>query len=136
MVGSANIRAIVRFVTDRSGATAAEFALILAPLILLTLGTINLCAMMYTASTLHYAAENTARWASIKATANAGVAPLGPAVQTYGASIYKGATASVTFTRSNAGCGNTVVATANYNFTTGLTSSVVPLSASACYPLG
>jgi Flp pilus assembly protein TadG len=133
MVGSANIRAIVRFMADRGGAAAAEFALVLAPLILLTLGTINLCGMMYTASTLHYAAENTARWAAIKLTATPGTTP---DVQTYGVSIYKGATATPTFTQSNAGCGNTVVATANYNFTTGLTSSVVALSATACYPLG
>ena len=121
---------------DQNGATAAEFALVLAPLILLTLGTINLGMMMYTVSTLHFAVESTARWASIVATTT-GTAPTSTAIQAHAVAVYKGPTLSVTFVRDGAAaCGNTIRGTANYNFTTGLTSSVVPLSASACYPLG
>ncbi len=124
------------FGRNRHGATAAEFALILAPLILLTLGTINLGLMMYTVSTLHFAVESTARWASI-ITTTTGPAPTATAIQAHAAAVYKGPTRSVTFVQEGAAaCGNTIKGTADYNFTTGLTSSIVPLSASACYPLG
>lgn len=122
--------------SDRRGATAVEFALVLAPLILLTLGTINVCAMMYTVATLHFAVEDTARWSAIKTTASSGVAPTSSAIQAHGEAAYKGPTLDVTFaTDTTAACGNTIRGTTNYNFTTGLTSTTIPLSASACYPV-
>lgn len=127
---------ISRLLRDQCGATAAEFALILAPLILLTLGTINLCGMMYTVSTLHFAVENTARWTSIATTTGGGTPPGASAIQAHGAGAYKGFAAATFTPDPNATCGSKITATANYNFTTGLTSSIVPLSASACYPLG
>ncbi|MGH6908633.1 MAG: TadE/TadG family type IV pilus assembly protein [Phenylobacterium sp.] len=125
-----------RFLRDRSGATAAEFGLILIPMILLTLGTINAAVMVYTASALHFAVEKTARWTAIQTTVGGGTAPGATAIQAYGVSVYKGATPAVTFTATAPGCGARIAATANYNFTTGVTSSVVPITASACYPLG
>lgn len=129
-------RQLVRLRRDQKGATAAEFALVLAPMILLTLGTINLGLMMYTVSTLHFAVESTARWASI-VTTTTGIAPTATAIQAHATAVYKGPTLSVTFVNdSAAACGNTIKGTADYNFTTGLTSSIIPLSASACYPLG
>jgi Flp pilus assembly protein TadG len=125
-----------RLLRDQRGASAAEFALILAPMILLALGTINLCGMMYTVSTLHFAVENTARWTSIATTAGGGTPPGSSAIQAHGAGVYKGI-ASPTFSQvSGAACGSKITGSVNYNFTTGLTSAVVPLSASACYPLG
>ena len=39
------------------------------------------------------------------------------------------------FTASSATCGNRVVGTVDYVFTTGLTSTTIPLSSQACYPL-
>lgn len=129
-------RHLARLRRAQDGATAAEFALILAPLILLTLGTINLGLMLYTVSTLHFAVESTARWASIVATTT-GTAPTNTAIQAHAIAVYKGPTLAVTFVQdAAAACGNTIKGTADYNFTTGLTSSVIPLSASACYPLG
>jgi len=121
-------------IRDQSGASAAEFALILAPLIMLTLGSINLAAMVYTSSALHYAVENTARWTAIKATG--GAMPSSTALQARGASVYRGATTNVTFTGVQAACGIKITGVANYNFTTGLTSNTVPMSATACYPMG
>lgn len=125
-----------RFIFQERGATAAEFALVLAPLILLTLGSINVGLMVYTSSTLHFAAQDAARCASVRPTiCNSAT------IQDYGVARYKGATAAPAFTLTkepddSAVCpdGNLVVATADYNFTTGLTSNVVPLSAQACYP--
>jgi Flp pilus assembly protein TadG len=127
-------RRLLSAIRDRSGASAAEFALILAPLIMLTLGSINAAAMVYTTSALHSAAENTARWTAIQATA--GTLPSSTAVQAHGEGVYRGATTTVTFTRTLAACGIKITGVANYNFTTGLTSNVVPINAIACYPMG
>lgn len=129
-------RNMSRFLRDRSGATAAEFGLILIPMVLLTLGTINASVMIYTASALNFAVERTARWTAIQTTIAKGTAPGASAIQAYGQSVYKGATASVTFTATAPGCGARIAGTANYKFTTGVTSSVVPIKAAACYPLG
>lgn len=121
---------------DVRGSTAAEFALILTPLVLLTLGTINLGLMLYTVSTLHFAVQDTARWASIQWTIS-GAAPSDTAIQAHASAQYVGPTLSVTFVRdTSAACPNTIKGTADYNFTTGLTTTVVPLSVSSCYPLG
>jgi Flp pilus assembly protein TadG len=132
----ASRRGMSRFLRSRRGATAAEFALILGPLILLTLGSINAAVMVYTASALHFAVEKTARWTAIQTTIGGGVAPGSSAIQAYGVSVYRGATSAVTFTATAPGCGSRIAGVANYNFTTGLTSNVVPITASACYPLG
>jgi Flp pilus assembly protein TadG len=127
-------RGLLSVLRDRSGASAAEFALILAPLIMLTLGSINAAAMVYTSSALHFAVENTARWTAIQATA--GTLPGSTAVQAHGAGVYRGATTTVTFTSAMAACGVKITGVAHYNFTTGLTSNDVPISAIACYPMG
>lgn len=132
----ASRRGMLRFLRDRGGASAAEFALILAPLIMLTLGSINAAVMVYTASALHFAVEKTARWTAIQTTVGGGVAPGASAIQTFGESVYQGATPSVTFTATAPGCGSRIAGSAPYNFTTGLTSNVVSITASACYPLG
>ena len=119
------------FARDERGSTAVEFTLILIPLVMLTLGTINLGLMMYTASTLHFAVEDAARCASVKTDCSTA-----GATQTYAAAQYLGPTDAPTFTASvDASCGNKVVGTVTYKFTTGLTTMDVPMSATACYPL-
>lgn len=115
---------------DQSGATAAEFVLILAPLILLVIGTINIGMMMYTTTALHFAAEDAARCATVKST----ICTNPTTTAAYAASHYGGIGAA-TFVRSSTACGWVVTGTMNYNFTTGLTNTVFPISASACYPL-
>jgi Flp pilus assembly pilin Flp len=117
-----------RFLRRDDGTTAAEFALILPLLVLLTLGTIGLGSMMYMISALHFAAEDTARCASVKA---------GCVVSTYGPSRYKGPTiAGLAFTLNPVGttCTNTVRGAGTYSFKTGLGTISVPVSAQACYP--
>jgi Flp pilus assembly protein TadG len=136
MRGRAVISSALRFVADQTGSTATEFVLVLTPLILLTLGAINLALMVYTVSTLHFAVQDAARCASVRPTVCNSAT-----IQDYGAGNYGGMTAPPAFVltkelASSATCpdGNLVTATANYNFTTGMTSMIVPLSASACYP--
>jgi Flp pilus assembly protein TadG len=125
----AHFRAIVRrLLRDLRGATAAEFALILPALILLTLGTINLCLMLYTVVTLHFAVEDAARCASVSLTC-----PTAAATETFAAAQYKGPTLTPTFVATSDTVSNTVTGTASYVFSTGLTSTTIPLSAKGSY---
>ncbi len=119
------------FTRDEAGASAVEFALVMIPTILLTLGTINLCLIIYTVATLHFAVEDAARCASVKTT----ICNSTGATQTYAASKYVGPTVTPVFAATTQGCGNQVVGTANFNFSSGVAQWTIPLSASACYPL-
>jgi hypothetical protein len=124
-------------VADVAGTTAAEFALVLIPLVFLLLGTINASIMMFSATALHFAAEDAARCATVNATA-CGTSAL---TTTYASSAYKGpgaptfVPAVILDSNSHPLC-NQVTGTLNYNFTTGITTTIIPISASACYPLG
>jgi Flp pilus assembly protein TadG len=121
----------IGFLRSCRGNTAVEFTLVLIPLILLTIGTINLGLMMYTASALHYAVEDAARCSSVKTLICSDPA----STAAYAATRYRSVGGTVTFTRTTAACGNQVQGVANYRFVTGLSVIIVPMSASACYPL-
>lgn len=120
---------LARLRREEKGAAAVEFVLILIPMVMLTLGAINLSLMVYTVATLNYAAEDAARCLSVKKTTCTAAS-----VNTYGRGRYTGPGAA-SFTASSATCGNRVVGTVDYVFTTGLTSTIIPLSSQACYPL-
>jgi Flp pilus assembly protein TadG len=118
------------FRRSERGAVAAEFALILAALIVLILGTINAALMIYSTATLHYAAESAARCATVS-----------PSVCTSGyisTFPYAGVAMATrpTFVLSSQPCGNQVIATATYAFSTGLVTVPVTITAKACRPLG
>ena len=120
---------LARLRREEKGAAAVEFVLILIPMVMLTLGAINLSLMVYTVATLNYAAEDAARCLSVKKTTCTAAS-----VNTYGRGRYTGPGAA-RFTASSATCGNRVVGMVDYVFTTGLTSTTIPLSSQACYPL-
>jgi Flp pilus assembly protein TadG len=120
----------LKFLRHTGGNTAVEFTLVLAPLILLTIGTINVSLMMHTVSALHYAVEDAARCSSVKTM----ICSDSAATAAYAASRYKSVGTAVTFTRTLEPCGNRVVGVADYRFITGLSVIHVPLSATACYP--
>ena len=124
-----------RLLRDEAGASAIEFALVLLPLILLTLGTINAGLLIYTVATLNFATQDAARCATVKTT----VCDSQTHLQSYARANYGGLTAAPTFTLSaptTGACagGNFVNASATYQFVTGLSSTNIPLSATACFP--
>lgn len=126
-----------RFLAEQSGTTAVEFVLVLAALIALVIGTINVSIMIFSYTTLHYAAEDAARCA----TAQTLVCKDKLTTESYAGTAYKGpGTAAFAYSQTLDTNGlplcNQVVGTMNYNFTTGITWMTVPLSATACYPLG
>lgn len=113
------------------GATAMEFVLVLPILIMLTIGVINASLMIYSVATVHFAAEDAARWCMINASSCSTTT-----VNTYAKSRYAGF-ASPSFTLTTpANCGGEqVTGTATYTFVTGMASMAVPISATACHPL-
>jgi len=138
MAGLRKFLDLGRFGSDEAGGSAAELVLIMIPLVALTLGTINLAMMIYTVASLHYATEEAARCATVRPTVCADTATL----TTYALTNYGGLTAAPTFNltvepKIATVCpnGNYVTATATYNFVTGLTTTAIPLTANACYPL-
>jgi Flp pilus assembly protein TadG len=112
-----------------SGATAVEFALVAPIVILLTVGIFYLCAALFIAGSMHYAVEEGARCASVKTS----ICPNAGATVAYTRSRYF-APGAPAFTYAAAPCGNTVSASLNYAMDLGLTSVIVPISATACYP--
>jgi Flp pilus assembly protein TadG len=121
-----------KFSGDDRGAVAAEFAMIIGFAMITVLGVINGGLMFYSYSNLHMAAENTARWASIRTTVDGST----PDVQAKGEGFYKGATAAPTFTAAAATCGVQVTAIASFSLMLGIGSTPVEMSATGCYPLG
>lgn len=121
-----------KFWRDERGATAVEFVLIMIPMIMLTIGAINLSLMLYTVASLNYSAQDAARCASVRTTT---VCKDDAAITSYARARYQGvARPTVVFTRTLASCGNRIVASATYKFSAGLVSKDVPLKAVACYP--
>lgn len=118
------------FIRHEDGASSAEFALVVLPFISLIMAGLGLGFMLWANTTLHYAAEDAARCASVKTA----VCTDATSTQNYALSRYKGPSISPTFTYSASGCGHTVAGTANYPLNTGLFSLTIPLSTSACFP--
>ncbi len=125
-------RPLVRFLADRCGSSAAEFALVLPLFLLLVLGTIHISFAVYAASTLHWAVEAAARCASVRA---GSTCPTFADIQTYAASMYQGPGIGANFVASvDLTCGSRVTGTGSYGVHAGLLNVTIPLSATACYP--
>ena len=115
---------------DESGASAAEFALVLIPFLALIFGIINLSLMFYANHTLQYAAEAAARCYSVDAVSCSTAA----ATQAYAATRYSGPNITPVFVATTAGCGHTVIGNANFSLNAVVLNIIVPLSATACFP--
>jgi Flp pilus assembly protein TadG len=122
--------------SSEHGATAVEFALVIPLFVLLTVGTIGMCTMMYMTSALHFAVEDSARCASVKTATCSNQTT----TSAYALTKYKGPTITgLTFTLTAAAsgtCGNQVVGAGTYVLRTGLSSISVPVTATGCYPTG
>lgn len=124
-----NLRAsLTRLWRSERGSSAMEFVMVLPAMVALTIGVINAALLIYSVATVHFAAEDAARWCVIHASTCA------TDLSTY---KYAGF-ASPTFTlTSPANCvGRQVTGTATYTFVTGFTNISLPISATACHPFG
>ena len=114
---------------DERGATAVEFAIVGPIFIALVIGIISLCMCLFAVGSLHYAAEEGARCASVRTT----VCNDASTVVSYAKSRYFGPS-SPKFTYAAATCGNSVSASINYVALLGLTQFTIPVTATACFP--
>jgi Flp pilus assembly protein TadG len=119
------------FWRSECGTSAMEFVLVLPILLMLTIGVINASVMIYTVATLHYAAEDAARWCVIHSGCTS------TTVNTYAQSRYAGPAISQTFALSTpANCGGAqVIGAGTFHLITGMGTVTAPMSATACHPL-
>jgi Flp pilus assembly protein TadG len=123
----------VRLLACESGSSAVELGIILSVFLSMLLGIINVSMILWTMASLHYAAENAARCASVGSSSCTSVST----IQAYALSQYFGLSLGGTnpFVYSATGCGNTVTASYTYSLVIPLIYTYsVPLSATACSP--
>jgi Flp pilus assembly protein TadG len=127
------VRHLRRLWTDRSGASALEFGLLLPVFIPVMFGIVQVGQAFWTQTALQHAVEMAARCATINS-ANCGSTSL---TQTYAATQAYGLTFPAgTFVATTAACGNQVTAT--YSFPVTVAAWFAPsinLSARSCYPI-
>jgi len=114
----------------QEGTTAVEFAIIAPVFLLLVLGTIGVCFALFLVGSLHFAVEDGARCAAVKAT----ICPDAATTIAYTQSHYLGPNVSPTFTYAAATCGQSVSASVSYSMNVGFRTFVIPISATACFP--
>ncbi len=118
------------FIGEKRGTSAIEFAMVGPIFLLLVMGMIYGCLMIFALASMHDAVEDGARCASVKTT----VCSSSATTIAYAQAAYSGAGVTPTFTYSTPACGHAVTATANFNFYILVTTLTVPLSATACFP--
>jgi Flp pilus assembly protein TadG len=118
------------FLRDRGGAAAIEFAIVGPCFLLLVIGLIYGCIMLFGVASLHYAVEEGARCASVKAT----VCPDSASTLAYTQGAYYGPVMAPTFTYATPACGHAVTGRANFDFNFVVADLTVPLTATACFP--
>ena len=126
---------------DADGGSATEFAMVVPVFFALVFAVIHLSFVMWTETSLHWAAETAARCASVNAplgTMSGGCATgnaiTATSVQSYAVTQYHGPNLSPTFTYTTPTCGKQVKGTASYPVNLVVTSVTMNLSAQACYP--
>lgn len=118
------------FRTNEDGAAAIEFAIVGPVFLLLVIGLIYGCIMLFGVASLHYAVEEGARCASVKST----VCPDSGTTLAYTQRAYYGPLMAPQFTYATQACGHAVTGTANFSFNIMVARIPVPLSATACFP--
>jgi len=119
---------------DERGTTAVEFAIVAPVLIALLVGILSLCVGLFLSGSLHYAVQEGARCASVKAACQVNGSPDAAATVTYTQNHYFGPNVPPTFTYAAAACGNSVSASINYSMNLWFQTLTVPFSATACFP--
>jgi len=99
--------------------------MVLAPFLMLLLGTVSAGLAVYTAASMHYAAEGAARCYSVSTAANAGSCTTTAKAQSYAQKIYFGL-GSPTFTASTPACRYQVNATLNVVLNAGVKQDLTP----------
>jgi Flp pilus assembly protein TadG len=118
------------FLRHNCGTSAIEFAFVGPVFLLMVVGMMYGCMMLYSVASLHYAVEEGARCASVKAT----VCTNSNSIIAYTQAAYNGSTTAPTFSYATPACGHAVTGSTTFKFNAVVASWTVPLSATACYP--
>jgi Flp pilus assembly protein TadG len=130
------MRKLRHYFGEASGASSAEFALVMFPFLGLVFAIIGGSMMFYANQSLQYATEAAARYWSVQ-TANTGAALSPATVQTYATTAYTGPGISPTFVATRGGCGANgfqVTGSATFPLNIGLLSQSIALKSHACFP--
>ena len=120
-----------QLLSDRSGAGAVEFALVLPAVLMVIVGGIHLCLVSYTLAGLHYATEAAARCASLDST----TCGTSAGVDTYAKTRFINASGqSASFALATDNCGFAVLGSVTYKLNLGLKTLDLPLQAKSCAP--
>lgn len=115
---------------DVNGAAAVEFAIYSTLFFAMLFGSIYASILGYTSVSLNGAVESAARCRSLGVTCTDSATTI-----TYAASKFHDlAGVTPTFTSDTAACGNRVSARASFKLNWIISSSTIPLSATACFP--
>jgi Flp pilus assembly protein TadG len=115
---------------DLRGSTGSEFALILAPLVLLLFGILEFGRVLYYQNALHYSVQAAARCASIDTTTCSSTTQ----TQSYAAGISAAGFDSSVFTATAPACGNNVAASYPMTLLIPFVNVSLTLTANYCYP--
>jgi Flp pilus assembly protein TadG len=122
---------------NEQGTTAVEFAIVAPVFIALLVGTLALCVALFLIGSLHYAVEEGARCASVKADCQVAGNPDKAATQTYAQKNYFGPSVSpnpfIYAADTDNNC-NRVTASISYSMNVGFKTFVIPIKATACFP--
>ena len=120
-----------RFLRDRSGGTAVEFALTAPAFFMMVIGGIQVGLLCWAQLALQQGSEAAARCASVNKT----VCGTTSQIKSYASAQSFGLSpGSSVFTVTTVACGNRVQASYNPPFLTGLVIPSMTLTASACFP--
>jgi Flp pilus assembly protein TadG len=122
--------ALARMLADVRGATAVEFAMVGPVFLLLVIGIIYVCLLLFCAASMQYAVEKGARCSSVATT----ICTDSASTITYTNAAYYGPFGTPTFTYAARTCGHSVTGTKNFALHIFVTTLTVPLSATACFP--
>lgn len=114
---------------DRHGTTAIEFAIVGPIFLLMLIGTLYMCMMLFLTGSLYFAVQDGARCASVRTSTCSD----GDSTVAYTESRYFGPL-SPAFTYESKACGNSVTGTIDFDFNLGLTHLTAPISTTACFP--
>jgi Flp pilus assembly protein TadG len=122
---------VARFLRNRGGATAVEFALTVPAFFALIIGAVEVGLLCWAQLALQQGSEAAARCATVNKT----LCGTTSQIQAYASAQSFGlAPAASTFTVNTAACGNRVQANYSPPFLSGFVMRGVTLTASACFP--
>jgi Flp pilus assembly protein TadG len=117
---------------DLRGTTVVEMALVLPPLLLFLLGTMELGRALWTQSALNYAVEEAARCASNNTTTCGSVSEITSFAASRSGAIFE----TSVFTATTPSCGNMVSASYPMELNIPFGNYSITLTAQACFPAG